>query len=65
MGQHEVYEFLKKNPEQWFTSKRISNAISISIGSVTMSLKRLREKDEVLYQRSSSVGKAYRYKYKE
>ena len=42
MGQQEVYNFIRDNPKTWYTSKEISDAIKVSIGSVTMSLKKLR-----------------------
>jgi DNA-binding transcriptional regulator GbsR (MarR family) len=54
MGQQEVYDFLKAHPIGWFTSKEISNEINISIGSVTVCLKKLRENNEVQYK---AIGK--------
>ncbi|MDP6155899.1 MAG: hypothetical protein QGH39_05045 [Candidatus Thermoplasmatota archaeon] len=65
MGQQEVYEFLQNHPGEWFTSNEISRAIGIGKGAVTMSLKKLRESDEVMYGRTNSPGKSYRYKFKE
>ena len=66
MGQHEVYQFLRDHPDKWYSSREINDAIDISIGSVTMSLKRLREKDEVSYRRVDRQGrKPYQYKFKE
>ncbi len=59
MGQQDVYNFLKDNPNDWFTSRDISKGIKISIGSVTVCLKKLREKNEVQHK---SVGNAYRRK---
>lgn len=59
MGQQEVYNFLKDHPNDWFTSRDISKGINISVGSVTVSLKRLREKNEVQYK---SGGKRYERK---
>lgn len=66
MGQHEVYQFLREHPDGWYSSREINDAINISIGSVTMSLKRLREKEEVNYRRVHRQGrKPYQYKFKE
>ena len=65
MGQGEVITFLEANPNNWFTSKVISNEINVSNGSVTVSLKRLREKDEVDYKISRRLARnQYYYKFK-
>jgi len=65
MGQQEVYNFLEKHPTNWFTSKDISNGINISIGSVTNSLRRMREKNEVQYKAiGTKYGNKKRYLYK-
>lgn len=65
MGQQEVCNFLKEHPDDWFTTRDISDGINISIGSVTVCLKKLREKSEVQYK---PAGKRYRrrkqYSYK-
>jgi predicted transcriptional regulator len=68
MGQQDVYNFLKKHPEEWFTSGDISNMINISVGSVTTSLKRLRERNEVRYKKSGLRGgprSPYLYRFKD
>lgn len=61
MGQQEVYDFLKKNKSKWFTSKDISEALGVSIGSVTMSLKKLRKTNIIKY---TNTGKRNTFKYK-
>jgi transcription initiation factor IIE alpha subunit len=64
MGQQEVYDFLKAHPKHWFTSKEISKGINISIGSVTVCLKKLRENDEVRYKAiGKKGGKRPQYSY--
>jgi Mn-dependent DtxR family transcriptional regulator len=60
MGQQEVYNFLKQNKNKWFTSKQISESIGVSIGSVTMSLKKLRKSQLVKYK---NTGKRNEFKY--
>ena len=68
MGQQEVYDFLKAHPIGWFTSKEISNEINISIGSVTVCLKKLRENNEVHYKAIGKKGgkrTQYSYNFKE
>ncbi|UCE74183.1 MAG: winged helix-turn-helix domain-containing protein [Methanomassiliicoccales archaeon] len=64
MGQQEVYDFLKAHPIEWFTSKEISKGVNISIGSVTVCLKKLRENDEVKYKAIGKTGgKRTQYSY--
>jgi len=61
MGQQEVYDFLKKQKNKWFTSRDISEALGVSIGSVTMSLKKLRKTNIIKYK---NTGKRNTYRYK-
>lgn len=61
MGQQEVYDFLCKNKNKWFTSRDISEALGVSIGSVTMSLKKLRKTNIIKFV---NTGKRNTYKYK-
>ena len=44
MGQQDVYNYLKAHPSKWFTSKEISKGMNQSIGSVTICLKKLRNR---------------------
>lgn len=60
MGQQEVYDFLKKNSGKWYTSREISEKLGISIGSVTMSLKKLRKSKIVKFK---NTGKKNTYIY--
>jgi len=61
MGQQEVYAFLQKNKGKWFTSREIAEALNISIGSVTMSLKKLR-KANIIKFKNTGVRNTYKYK---
>jgi DNA-binding transcriptional regulator GbsR (MarR family) len=61
MGQQEVYDFLSKNKGKWFTSREIADQLKISIGSVTMSLKKLRKANIIKYK---NTGKRNTFKYK-
>ena len=61
MGQQEVYDFLCKHKGQWFTSRDISESLGVSIGSVTMSLKKLRKTNLIKYK---NTGKRNTYWYK-
>ncbi len=61
MGQQEVYDFLLRNKGSWFTSREISDKLGVSIGSVTMSLKKLRKTNIIKYR---NTGKRNTYQYK-
>jgi predicted transcriptional regulator len=64
MGQQEIYNFLKDYPNEWFTSKDISKEINISIGSVTVCLKKLRDHNEIKYKAiGKKGGKRTQYSY--
>ncbi|MBR9700525.1 hypothetical protein GOV11_01530 [Candidatus Woesearchaeota archaeon] len=60
MGQQEVYEFLTKHEGSWYTSRQIALALKISIGSVTMSLKKLR-KTNIIDFKNSGPRNTYEY----
>lgn len=60
MGQQEVYDFLMKNPDHWYTSKEISEQLIVSIGSVTMSLKKLRKTNIIKFR---NTGKRNTFQY--
>ncbi len=61
MGQQEVYSFLKENKGKWFTSREIAKQLNISIGSVTMSLKKLR-KANIIKFKNTGIRNTYKYK---
>jgi len=68
MGQQEVYDFFKENRRGWFTSKDITKKLNISLGSVTMSLKKLKQSRLIYYKLNNqrSPGRSsYQYKFKE
>ncbi len=64
MGQQEVYDFLNEKKGDWFTSKQISDALDISIGSITACLKKLRKTDTISYEMTGNRNE-YRYAAKE
>ncbi len=64
MGQQEVYDFLKKNKNKWWTSKQISEKIDASIGSVTTTLTKLRKRKDVNYKMSKEKTNMYLYQFK-
>ncbi|MFH1649615.1 MAG: hypothetical protein ABIA93_03630 [Candidatus Woesearchaeota archaeon] len=61
MGQQEVYDFLRMNRKAWYSSRDISANLGISIGSVTMSLKKLR-KSKLIDFKEAGKRNAYVYR---
>lgn len=61
MGQQDIYDYLKRHAGRWFCSQELADCLGISIGSVTMSLKKLRKTDMVDY-RKIGVRNGYEYK---
>ncbi|MFH1400148.1 MAG: winged helix-turn-helix domain-containing protein [Nanoarchaeota archaeon] len=56
-----MYDFLCKNRADWYTSREISAQLGVSIGSVTMSLKKLRKTNIIQYK---NTGKRNTYQYR-
>ncbi|MBI2558163.1 hypothetical protein HYW20_02480 [Candidatus Woesearchaeota archaeon] len=68
MGQQEVYTFLKKNRNKWFTSKEIASRLKASVGSITTCLKKLRDSSSVSFRYPNKQGQgrnSYVYKFRE
>ena len=63
MGQQEVYSFLKRNRNKWFSSKEISKGLRVSLGSVMTSLKRLRESRAIDF-RDGKRKNQFEYRFK-
>lgn len=64
MGQEDIAKFLEKNKDEWFSSKMISKAIGVNISSVTISLKKLRMRQDIEF-RNAGLRAGYEYKHKE
>lgn len=64
MGQQEIYDFLKKYRTKWYTSKKISDKLKVSVGSVTNALKKLRHSNVVHFKRDNFKRNAFLYKFK-
>lgn len=68
MSQQDVYMFLSKNKRKWYTAKDIISALNLSTGSVTNSLKRLRETDQIKYRitkdKKTNKRSIYQYLFK-
>ena len=63
MGQQEVYDFLKRNKNKWWTSKEIATQLEASVGSVTTTLTKLRRQRVVRFKNSRIKTNMYLYKY--
>lgn len=68
MGQQEAFAFLKRNRNKWFTTRQIAERLKLSLGSVTNSLKILRESRQINYKKpvvnSYKVGRREVFVYK-
>ena len=70
MGQQEVFTFLEKNRNKWFTSRQIADKLKVSYGSVSVSLMILRQSEQIKFKKNKlrtktpgRVGKfVYRHK---
>ena len=65
MGQQEVYNLLKKYRKKWFSTKEIVDKLKISSGSVTSSLKKLRESNSINFKLEKKIAnrKVYVYRF--
>lgn len=64
MCQQRVYKLLKQNPDEWFTSKQISDRLKIKRSNVTVNLKKMKKFNEVLVYKPSPRGCHFKYKFK-
>ena len=52
MGQQEVFTFLKKNRNKWFTSRQIADKLRASYGSVSVSIMKLRQSGQITFKKN-------------
>ncbi len=68
MGQQEVFTFLKKNSNKWFTSRQIADKLKASYGSVSVSMMKLRQSEQIKFknnkQRTKTHGRVGKFVYK-
>jgi len=62
MGQGDVYQLLKKHKGKWLNSKQIAEELNVGIGSISTSLKRLRNHKLVFYKEDPKRKNTYWYK---
>jgi len=59
MGQQEVFNFLKKNRNKWFTSRQIADKLKASYGSVSVSIMKLRQSGQITFKESKLLTNAH------
>ena len=68
MSQQEILDFLKENPNKWFTTKTISNRAKLGRASTSYSLKRLRDAEDIKFKKTKVniqwIVWFFEYKYK-
>ena len=68
MGQQEVFTFLKKNRNKWFTSRQIADKLKVSFGSVSVSIMKLRQSGQIKFKnsklRTKTHGRAGKFVYR-
>jgi len=57
MGQQEVFTFLKKNRNKWFTSRQVADKLKASYGSVCVSIMKLRLSGQVKFKKNKLHNK--------
>ena len=57
MGQQEVFTFLKKYRNKWFTSRQIADKLKVSYGSVVTSIMKLRQSEQIRFKNNKTVIK--------
>ena len=57
MGQAEVFEFLKKNKNKWFTSRQIADRLKVNSGSVSTSIMKLRQSEQIRFKNNKTNTK--------
>ena len=59
MGQQEVFTFLAKNRNKWFTSKQIADKLNVSYGSVSVSIMILRQSGQIKFKKNKPRAKTH------
>jgi len=58
MSQEQVFNFLKKNRNKWFTSRQIAERLKTSYGAVSTNLTRLRLSEQVKHKKNKTSSKS-------
>ena len=59
MGQQEIFTFLKKNRNKWFTSRQIADKLKTSYGSVGTSIMKLRQSGQIKFKKNKPRTKTH------
>ena len=59
MGQQEVFNFLKNNRNEWFTSRQIADKLKASYGSVCVSTMKLRMSGQIKFKKNKLRTKTH------
>ena len=59
MGQQEVFTFLSKNRNKWFTSRQIADKLKTSYGSVSVSIMKLRRSEQIKFKKNKLHTKTH------
>lgn len=65
MCQRKVLEFLKINKNKWYRRKEIGERLEIGQGTITVTLKKLRDMNWIEYKKQKTNTWFYLYKHKE
>ena len=58
MSQEEVFNFLKKNRNRWFTVRQVAERLKVSYGSICSNLARLRLSEQVKFKNNKTSSKS-------
>ena len=64
MSQQQIQDYLKANPNEYFSPKQIVMNVDCLIGSVEKNLQKLRQNNNIMYK-DGLWGKPRLYRYKE
>lgn len=64
MGHQEIFEFLKKHRGKWFVAEELSKRMNLSVASVRVSLKKLRENRNIYFRKMNNNLTSFEYLYK-
>ena len=59
MGQQEVFTFLGKSRNKWFTSRQIADKLKASYGSVSVSIMKLRQSGQIKFKKNKRRTKTH------
>ena len=61
MSQQDVHDFLKKYKSKWYKAEHIAQRMSVSLGSIQRSVKKMRERKEIYFKVGTHKNDERRY----